>query len=52
MSFDDLKFIFASSTGLGTWLIDMDMLIKLMLSLASLLYIVLKIKQLLEKKKK
>ena len=51
MNFDDLKVIFASSTGLGTWLIDMDMVIKLMLSLASLLYIILKIKQLLEKKK-
>ena len=51
MNFDDLKVIFASSTGLGTWLIDMDMVIKLMLSLASLLYVILKIKQLLENKK-
>jgi len=51
MNLDDFKVIFASSTGLGTWLIDMDMLIKLMLSLASLLYVTLKIKQLLENKK-
>tara|TARA_R100000656_G_C3860509_1_gene109760 strand:+ start:262 stop:417 length:156 start_codon:yes stop_codon:yes gene_type:complete len=51
MNFDDFKVIFASSTGLGTWLIDMDMLIKLMLSLASLLYVILKIKQLLENRK-
>ena len=28
MSFDDFKVIFASSTGLGTWLIDMDMATK------------------------
>ena len=51
MNFDDFKVIFASSTGLGTWLIDMDMVIKLMLSLASLLYVILKIKHLLENKK-
>ena len=51
MNFDDLKVIFASATGLGNWLIDMDLLIKLMLSLASLLYVVLKIKQLLENRK-
>ena len=51
MSFDDLKVIFASSTGLGTWLIDMDMVVKLMLSLASLLYVILKIIQILENRK-
>jgi len=51
MNFDDLKVIFASSTGLGTWLIDMDMVIKLMLSLASLLYVILKIIQILENRK-
>ena len=51
MNFDDLKVIFASATGLGNWLIDMDLLVKLMLSIASLLYVMLKIKQLLEKSK-
>ena len=51
MNFDDLKVIFASSTGLGTWLIDMDMVVKLMLSLASLLYVILKIIQILENRK-
>ena len=51
MSFDDFKVMFASSTGLGTWLIDMDMVVKLMLSLASLLYVILKIIQLLENRK-
>tara|TARA_R110000787_G_scaffold47626_1_gene115147 strand:- start:252 stop:407 length:156 start_codon:yes stop_codon:yes gene_type:complete len=51
MNFDDFKVVFASSTGLGTWLIDMDMLIKIMLSLASLLYVILKIIQILENRK-
>lgn len=51
MNFDDIKVIFASATGLGNWLIDMDLLIKLMLSVASLLYVILKIKQLLENRK-
>ena len=51
MNLDDLKVIFASSTGLGTWLIDMDMVVKLMLSLASLLYVILKIIQILENRK-
>ena len=51
MNLDDLKVTFASSTGLGTWLIDMDMLIKIMLSLASLLYVILKIIQILENRK-
>tara|TARA_R110000824_G_scaffold238165_1_gene426961 strand:- start:193 stop:348 length:156 start_codon:yes stop_codon:yes gene_type:complete len=51
MNFDDLKVIFASATGLGNWLVDIDMILKVGISLASLLYIVLKIQQLLEKKK-
>ena len=51
MNLDDLKVTFASATGLGNWLIDMDLVIKLMLSLASLLYVILKIKHLLENKK-
>ena len=51
MNLDDHKVTFASATGLGNWLIDMDLVIKLMLSLASLLYVILKIKHLLENKK-
>ena len=51
MNLDDLKVTFANATGLGNWLIDMDLVIKLMLSLASLLYVILKIKHLLENKK-
>jgi len=48
---DDIKVAFASITGLGNWLVDIDMLLKVGISLASLLYIVLKIKHLLEKRK-
>lgn len=50
MTFDDLKVAFASITGLGNWLVDIDLLLKVGISVASLMYIVLKIKQLLKKK--
>jgi|TARA_R110000824_G_C14696217_1_gene622104 hypothetical protein len=51
MTLDDFKVIFASVTGLGNWLVAMDLILKVGISLASLLYIILKIKQLLENKK-
>jgi len=51
MNFDDFKVIFASATGLGNWLVDIDMILKVGISLASLLYIVIKIQQLLKKRK-
>jgi hypothetical protein len=50
MNLDDLKVAFASVTGLGNWLVDIDLLLKVGISAASLVYIVLKIKQLLNKK--
>jgi hypothetical protein len=50
MNFDDIKVALASITGLGNWLIDIDMVLKIGISVASLVYIVLKIKQLLNKK--
>ena len=50
MNFDDLKVAFASVTGLGNWLVDIDLILKVGISLASLVYIILKIKQLLRKK--
>ena len=50
MSLDDLKVAFASVTGLGNWLVEMDMILKVGISMASLIYIILKIKQLLKKK--
>ena len=50
MNLDDLKVTFASVTGLGNWLVDIDLILKVGISLASLVYIILKIKQLLRKK--
>ena len=50
MKLDDLKGAFASVTGLGNWLVDIDLLLKVGISGASLFYIVLKIRQLLNKK--
>ena len=54
MNLDDLldlvKVSVASIAGLGNWLVDMDLLVKLMLSIASLIYVVLKIKELLNKR--
>jgi hypothetical protein len=52
MNFDDLKVTIASVTGLGSWLVAMDSFLKLGISLLSLLYIGIKLKQLLEGKRK
>ena len=49
MSFDDVRDALASATGLGTWLMDIDMVLKVGISLASLIYISLKIRELLRK---
>jgi hypothetical protein len=48
MNFDDMKVAFASITGLGNWLVDIDLVLKIILSAASLVYIILKIKQLIK----
>ena len=48
MNFDDIKVAFASITGLGNWLVDIDLVLKIVLSAASLVYIILKIKQLIK----
>ena len=50
MNLDDLKVAFASVTGLGNWLVDIDLILKVGISAASLVYIILKVKQLLNKK--
>jgi hypothetical protein len=52
MNFDDIKVTIASATGLGSWLVTMDNFLKVGISLLSLLYIGVKLKQLLEKKHK
>lgn len=46
---EDLKVLAATATGLGNWLVDIDLILKVGVSLASLIYIVLKIRQLIKK---
>ena len=48
MNLDDIKVCVASVTGLGNWMLDIDMLLKVGISMATLIYIILKIKQLLK----
>ena len=48
---DDIKVLAASVTGLGNWLIQMDILVKFLISLVSLLYIAKKCTDLYKGKK-
>ena len=48
---NDLKVLLASGTGLGNWLMEIDLILKVAISLASLVYIVLKIKEVLRTEK-
>ena len=48
MSFDDVKVACASVTGLGNWMLDIDTILKVGISLATLVYIILKIRKLLK----
>tara|TARA_R100000656_G_C3932837_1_gene125187 strand:- start:305 stop:457 length:153 start_codon:yes stop_codon:yes gene_type:complete len=49
MSLDDLKVGFASVTGLGNWMLEIDIVLKAGISLATLVYIVLKIREQVKK---
>ena len=49
MNLDDIKVGFASVTGLGNWILEIDIMLKVGISLATLVYIVLKIKEQLRK---
>lgn len=49
MDLEDVKVVFAATTGLGNWLVDIDLLLKVGISAASLVYIVLKIRQLIKR---
>ena len=49
MNLDDIKVGFASVTGLGNWVLEIDIMLKVGISLATLVYIVLKIKEQLRK---
>ena len=49
MNFDDLKTGIASLVGIGNWMVEIDLVLKVGISLASLIYIILKIRELLKK---
>ena len=50
MNLDDLKVLVASVSGIGNWLLEIDILLKVAISLATLLYITLKVQELLRKR--
>tara|TARA_Y100000310_G_scaffold81029_1_gene77661 strand:- start:3652 stop:3804 length:153 start_codon:yes stop_codon:yes gene_type:complete len=50
MNLDDLKVLAASASGLGNWLLEIDILLKVAISLVTLLYITLKVQELLRKR--
>ena len=49
LTLDTLKVGLASATGLGNWMVDIELALQITISLASLFYIVLKIKEQLDK---
>jgi hypothetical protein len=49
VNFDDFKVAIASATGIGNWMVSIDLVLKVGISLASLIYIILKIRELLKK---
>jgi len=50
MNLDDIKTALASVVGLGNWMIEIDLMLKVAISVASLMYIILKIRELLKKR--
>ena len=48
MNLDDLKVAIASATGLGNWMVEIDLVLKVAISVASLVYIGLKIRKLIK----
>ena len=50
IDFDDVKVGFASASGLGNWILEIDTVLHVLISVASLVYIILKIRELLKKK--
>jgi hypothetical protein len=43
MNIDDVKVLIASVAGLGNWLVYIDLILKIVLSAASLVYVMLQI---------
>ena len=50
ITLDDLKVSLASATGIGNWMLQIDVLLKVLISMATLVYIIIKIKQQLKDK--
>ena len=50
INLDDLKVGSASVTGIGNWMLEIDVILKVAISVATLVYIILKIKEQLNKK--
>ena len=50
IDFNDVKVGFASASGLGNWILEIDTVLHVLISVASLVYIVLKIVELIKKK--
>jgi hypothetical protein len=48
VNFDDLKTGIASLVGIGNWMVEIDLVLKVGISLASLIYIILKIRELIK----
>lgn len=48
--FNDVKVLLASGTGLGNWLMEIDVILKVGISAASLVYIILKCREILRGK--
>jgi hypothetical protein len=48
MNLDYIKTAIASVIGLGNWMVEIDLILKVGISTASLIYIILKIRELLK----
>ena len=51
INLDDIKVASASATGIGNWMLQIDVLLKVAISVATLIYIILKIKEQLNSNK-
>jgi len=50
INLDDIKVAAASVTGIGNWMFQIDVILKVAISVATLFYIILKIREQLNKK--
>lgn len=51
INLDDMKVGVASVTGIGNWMLQIDVILKVAISVATLIYIVLKIREQINKQK-